>query len=204
VRNQYRWAAFRPGEIQAVPAGVAAVRERQPRREVDLTGFALLEDGSTVGISLLDLSYDGCKIETSVALLPGVKLTVSVLRLGALQATVRWYAEGKAGLCFRPDPIESRAEQLREHERMPLCANVSLRRLGRQPYLAKVFDLSGVGCKVEFIERPKCGEEVWAKFEGLESMEARVRWVDGFYGGIEFNRAIYPAVFEILLARLRA
>jgi hypothetical protein len=191
-------------ENQAVAVGAPAARDREPRRKVGLTGFGLLEDGSTFAISLIDLSYDGCKIETAVALLPGLHLTVSVLRLGALEATVRWYANGKAGLCFRPEPVDAKVEQPREYERMPLRAKMSLRRSGRQPYSANVFDLSRVGCKVEFIERPKVGEELWAKFDGLESLEATVRWVDGFYGGIQFSRAIYPAVFEILLARLKS
>ena len=36
-----------------------------------MRGLAILEDGSTHGISLLDLSYDGCGIVTPVALEPG-------------------------------------------------------------------------------------------------------------------------------------
>jgi hypothetical protein len=45
---------------------------------------------------------------------------------------------------------------------------------------------------------------VWAKLDGFDSIEATVRWVDGFYGGLEFVRPIYPSVFDLLLARLKA
>lgn len=187
---------------EAEPAA-ASEASRKPRRKVDLTGHGLLENGSTFPISVLDLSYDGCQIETPVALFPGLRLKMSVLRLGALDATVRWYSAGKAGLCFQPDPAPAAAQQPRREERVKISAQVSLRRAGRQQYTARVFDLSPVGCKVEFIERPKVGEDLWARFEGLDSFEGRVRWVDGFYGGIEFTRPIYAPVFALLLARLR-
>jgi hypothetical protein len=61
-----------------------------------------------------------------------------------------------------------------------------------------------MGCRIEFIERARPGEMLWVKFEGLDSLEAAVRWADGFYGGVEFARPIYPAVFELLLARLHS
>ena len=30
------------------------------------------------------------------------------------------------------------------------------------------------------MERPQAGETLWAKFQGLDAVEARVCWVDGF------------------------
>ena len=41
------------------------------------------------------------------------------------------------------------------------------------------------------------------KFEGLEAMDAEVCWVQGFQAGLRFERPIHPAVFDLLLARLR-
>jgi hypothetical protein len=178
---------------------------RQPRREVDLSGYAALDNGTTFRISVLDLSYDGCKVQTELALLPGLRLKLSILGLGgALEAVVRWSRGRKAGLKFSSRDIPQAANKRREHERFAVTANASLRRVGRDAYQARIFDFTTSGCKVEFIERPKIGELLWVKFSGLDSIEAKVRWVDNFYGGLEFVRPIYPAVFELLLARLRA
>ena len=58
----------------------------------------------------------------------------------------------------------------------------------------RVFDASPDGCKIEFVERPDLGEALWVKFEGMELLEARVRWTEGFTAGVEFkNRSIRPS-----------
>lgn len=176
--------------------------QRDDRRPVDLQGFVLLEDGSTFSVTLLDLTYDGCKISTSVALLPGLKLKLSALGLGALDAHVRWYANGHAGLRFAFESSKSR--QQRAATRLEIPGEVSLRRPGRFNYRTRMFDLSAAGCRVEFVERPRVGERIWVKFEGLDSIEAIVRWRDGFFGGVEFVRPIYPSVFDLLMTRLMA
>ncbi len=175
---------------------------RDDRRAVTLPGFVLLEDGATFSITLLDLTYDGCKIATSVALLPGLKLKLSALSLGALDAQVRWYANGHAGLRFAPPT--SQQQKKRQATRLDVPAAVSLRRPGRFHYRTRLFDLSETGCRVEFVERPRVGERIWVKFERFDSIEATVRWRDGFFGGVEFVRPIYPAVFDLLVARLKA
>ena len=168
-----------------------------------LSGYAALEDGSTFSISILDLSYDGCKIETPIALLPQLKLKLAVLTLGSLDAEVRWYSKGCAGIRFSAKDVSQKQKTPRQHDRNVVATELALRQFGRQNYLTNVVDLTPCGCKVEFVERPRAGDVVWAKFHGLEALEATVRWVDGLVGGIEFKRPIYPAVFELLLAKLR-
>ncbi len=189
------------GERPARPKIKGLHKSRDARRLVTLSGFVLLDDGETLPIEVVDLSYDGCSIQTPAVLVPETKLKLSVLRLGALDAYVRWYKDGRAGLCFRPE-ARPRPETPRAQKRLELMTDVSIRQAGRQPFQSRVLDLSLAGCKLEFVERPKVGEVVWAKFDGLASLEAEVRWVDGFHGGIEFKRAIHPAVFEMLAARL--
>lgn len=182
-----------------------AGRDREPRKPVTLNGFAVLDDGTTFGISIVDLSYDGCKIETALALSPGLPLRISIVGLGsALEATVRWHRNGHAGLKFRAEKPATEPQTPRRHERIDTCGELSMRRTGRPNYQARVFDLTPTGCRVDFVERPKPGEMLWVKFSGLDSIEATVRWVDGFKGGLEFARPIYPAVFDLLLAGLRA
>ena len=87
---------------------------------------------------------------------------------------------------------------------MGLDAELSLRRSGQTNYRANVHDVSQEGCKVEFVERPMLDEIVWVKFEGLEALEARVCWVEGFAAGLELQRPVHPAVFNLLLQRLAA
>src|SRR5215216_6196029 len=56
--------------------------ERRERRPVSMSGFAVLPGGLTHEILLLDLSYEGCGIETPVPLEAGQKIKISVLRRG--------------------------------------------------------------------------------------------------------------------------
>lgn len=175
---------------------------RDPRREVVLPGFILLEDNRTFPITVLDLSYDGCKVETSLSLQPGERLRFSALKLGSLTATVRWSDGTQAGLCFKEPPAPPPQRQLRKYQRLAACGLVGLRRSGRQNYETRLSDLSPKGLRIEFLERPRKGEQVWVKLPGLDSLEAQVRWVEGQHSGIEFVRPVHPAVFDLLLARL--
>jgi hypothetical protein len=177
-------------------------RGREHRRTVTLPAHIICENGEITSADVLDLSYDGCCVETPVELREGSTVKLSVVALGTNDAQVRWYADGKAGLSFAIDSQWEREIKPRKTARIELCADLSLRRVGRQTYRAHVFDISPDGCKVEFVERPRLDELVWVKFESLEAVEAAVCWVDGFYGGLKFLRPIYPAVFDLLLARL--
>lgn len=178
-------------------------RAREQRRSVTLPAHIICENGEITSADVLDLSYDGCRVETPVELREGSTVKLSVVALGANDAQVRWYADGKAGLSFAIHSVWEREIKARKAERIELSADLSLRRVGRQHYRARVFDVSPEGCKVEFVERPRLDELVWVKFDCLEAIEAAVCWVDGFYGGVKFLRPIYPAVFDLLLTKLQ-
>ena len=90
----------------------------------------------------------------------------------------------------------------RKSVRVGLNAEVTLRRTGKSNYRVRVFDASLDGCKLEFIERPDLGEFLSVKFEGMERLEARVCWTEGFTAGVEFQKRIHPAVFDTLLKKL--
>jgi hypothetical protein len=91
----------------------------------------------------------------------------------------------------------------RKSARVPLTAEVVMRRTGRFNHMVSIDDLSREGCKLVFLERPELDERVWVKFDGLESLEANVCWVSEASVGIEFSRPIHPAVFELLVQRVR-
>jgi hypothetical protein len=62
--------------------------------------------------------------------------------------------------------------------------------------------LSENGCRTEFVERPRIGEIVWLKFDGLAPLESTVRWANGFVGGLQFYKPIDGRVLEELFVRM--
>ena len=175
---------------------------RSERRAVRMRGYCVLADGSTHEIYVLDLSYEGCGVETAVPLEPEQAVKLSVLRRGAIDAVVRWYRDGKAGLSFVPVEPDPAQHLPRQSDRVGVAADISLRRIGRSTFRVNVTDLSPEGCKVLLVERPAKGERVLVKFDGLEVLEADVCWVDDFTAGLRFDKPVHPAVFELLIERL--
>jgi hypothetical protein len=177
--------------------------ERRVRRPVKLQAYATREDNSVVDLTLTDLSYDGCGIDCAAELVAGEKLRLAVSRRGSIAATVRWAAGGQAGLAFDVDPAAAPVAKPRRHDRIQVKAEVTLRRVGKLGFRVRLFDLSPAGCKAEFVDRPEFGEQVWMKFDGMESLEGAICWVAGTSAGIRFARPIHDAVFSLLLDRLR-
>lgn len=91
----------------------------------------------------------------------------------------------------------------RRSARIPLLADVVLRRAGQNKYRVTVYDISPHGCRLEFVEQPKLDERVWIKFDGLEAIEALVCWTGASVAGLEFERRIHAAVFDMLVSRFR-
>jgi hypothetical protein len=164
-------------------------------------GHILLADGTTAEAVLVDLSYEGCSIETPAELSVDQPVKLSVLRRGAIEAVVRWASDGKAGLYFKA-LVGEKQQQPRVAERVSIDAEVMLRRLGQNNYRVRLFDLSPEGCRVELIERPREGEQMMLRFEGLEVLEAEVCWVSDFVAGLRFDNPFHPAVFDLMVARL--
>jgi hypothetical protein len=177
--------------------------DRRERRPVSLPALAIREGGATVEILLLDLSYEGCGIETPIELAVGEAIKLSVLGRGVIDAHVRWYENGRAGLTFEPDGNEPKRQSPRQNERIALGVEVMLRRLGQNNYRVRVNDLSPRGCKVELVEQPRIGEHMLVKFEGLEVLDCEVCWVEGYVAGLRFLKPMHPAVFDLTLQRLR-
>jgi PilZ domain len=172
-----------------------------------LRGHVTREDGSVVDVTLIDLSYDGCGVESAVPLTAGETLALAVHRHGIISTTVRWAEGTKAGLLFADEPAvaDDAPKELapRTHERVPVVADITLRRFGRLNFRVRVYDVSPDGCKAEFVERPDIDEQLWVKFDGIEALEGHVCWVEGAEAGLKFARPIHSAVFGLLLKRLR-
>lgn len=175
---------------------------RRKRRSVSMSGYIVRDGGISHAVQLTDLNYGGCGIETSVELLAGEALRLAVLDRGSIAAKVCWCCDGSAGLEFSAVTSSGRRKTPRRAGRISVDAEVSLKTLGRSNYRVRVHDLSTDGCKVDLVERPSEGDRMLIKFEGLESLEADVCWVDGFTAGLMFNHRLHPAVFDLLLTRL--
>lgn len=91
----------------------------------------------------------------------------------------------------------------RKSARTSLNAEVLFKRSGQINYRVRILDLSRHGCKIECVQRPRVGEAVWVKIEGLESLESVVCWIDGFVAGVEFQKPLHAAVFDLLLSRVK-
>lgn len=176
---------------------------RDERRMVSLRGFVVTPGGIKTAAQLLDLSYDGCQIVTELALAPGQSVKLAVARLGVIEAEVRWAADGKVGLVFTAEQPPPRPQTPRAAERKPVSAEMIVRRVGQANYRVGVRDLSPSGCKIKLVDRPRVGEPMMVKLDGLETIEAEVCWVEDYDAGLRFAREIHPAVFGLLLARLQ-
>jgi len=178
--------------------------DRRERRPVSLSAFVVREGGSTIEALILDLSYDGCGIETPAQFRPDEAVKLSVLRRGAIESRVRWCRSGRAGLIFEPEQPNEKKHWPRRSERIATSAEVSLRRLGQSGRRVRVTDLSPEGCKVRLPHQPRVGEHLLIKFEGLELLESEVCWAEGFDAGLRFERPFHPAVFALVAERLKA
>lgn len=90
----------------------------------------------------------------------------------------------------------------RQHKRVALNSTVTVRRLGAFAFEVALKDISAGGCRVTMIEPGVVGDPVIARLPQLEPLGSRLCWAEGTVTGMQFLRPIYPAVFDMLLARL--
>ena len=91
----------------------------------------------------------------------------------------------------------------RRAERVPLHADIDFRRPGDHRYRVQLLDFSALGCRIEVPVQVSLDDIVWISLPGLESIQGYVCWVDGWIVGIEFDRPLYPSVFEAVRDRMR-
>lgn len=95
------------------------------------------------------------------------------------------------------------AKPKRGAQRIRIQADIQLRKLGHVKSRVSLFDLSPTGCRVELAEKVEVGELVWVTFTGLQSIEARVAWFENWIAGLSFTVPIHPAVFELLVSKMK-
>ena len=67
---------------------------------------------------------------------------------------------------------------------------------------ADLVDISTIDRKGDVTTRAAIGELVWVQLPSLESLPSWVRWTQKAHSGIEFDRPMHPAVFDMMAGRL--
>ena len=91
----------------------------------------------------------------------------------------------------------------RRQERHFLKGEVGLRQRGLNRLPASIHDVSTGGCRVELTKTVQPGDLMWISLPGLETIQATVRWTDGWIAGVEFERPLHPSVLDIVEKRIR-
>lgn len=95
------------------------------------------------------------------------------------------------------------ADHGRRAERVSLRADIDFRRTGERRWRVNILDFSLRGCRVELPVRVTTKDKIWISLPGVEALQARVCWVKDWEAGVEFERPIHPAVFEMIQERMR-
>ena len=90
----------------------------------------------------------------------------------------------------------------RRFARVAVASTLMVRPIGGFNYQAQLDEVSAAGCRVELVEEAELGEPLIARFPQLEPLVGEVRWKEGPMAGLEFTRAMHPAVLDALVTRL--
>nr|WP_294849580.1 PilZ domain-containing protein [uncultured Sphingomonas sp.] len=90
----------------------------------------------------------------------------------------------------------------RKAERVPLRADIDVRRPGDHRYKVNILDFSPEGCRIEIPINVDVGDSIFISLPGLETIESKVRWKKDWSVGVEFVRPLYPAVFDLMRKKM--
>ncbi|HOB13493.1 MAG TPA: PilZ domain-containing protein [Novosphingobium sp.] len=86
----------------------------------------------------------------------------------------------------------------RRSDRHSFSAEVQFR-AGNRRANVRVQDISKFGARIEGVFLVHEGDHFFVKLTGMESIEARVAWVEDFQFGCEFEKPLNDAVLDALL-----
>src|SRR5919202_1724874 len=87
----------------------------------------------------------------------------------------------------------------RRASRTEVVLGAGLRQRGAHAVTIQILDLSTHGFRAATHLNLMEGSDVWLKMPGLESMHARVAWMNGHLMGCEFVRPLHPAVLDMVV-----
>ncbi len=71
---------------------------------------------------------------------------------------------------------------------------VAVRERGRSALVARVAELTTLGCRIEGYLTVAAATQLWVKLPGLESVAGQVIWSEDGVAGVTFERPLHPAV----------
>jgi PilZ domain len=74
--------------------------KRPPRVDTRIDTFLTDSDGNRISVVVMDISRDGCRLETTAMLRIGEKVTIDVPKYGSFPAQIRWSLGNEAGAVF--------------------------------------------------------------------------------------------------------
>ena len=74
--------------------------KRAPRVDTRIDTFLTDSDGNRISVVVIDISQNGCRLETSAMLRIGEKVQIEVPKYGTFPAQVRWALGNEAGAVF--------------------------------------------------------------------------------------------------------
>jgi len=92
----------------------------------------------------------------------------------------------------------------RKAERVPMQADIDFRRTGEHRWRVNLLDFSPQGCRVELPVRVNDEDLIWINLPGLEAVQSGISWVEEWVAGVEFDKPLHPAVFEMVEQRMRS
>jgi hypothetical protein len=172
------------------------LERRDNERHLTLFRVGSVQVGDRRELCLIkNISAGGMMVRAYCALEPGTRVSVELKRGEQIPGTVSWIQEGSAGIEFdqNVDVVELLASSMEgPRPRMP---RVEVRciasvRHGSQVYGMRAHDISQGGLKVESGRDLAIGTEVLVTLPGLPSQTGVIRWKDGRYYGVTFNRLL--------------
>ena len=170
----------------------------------------LIVDGQRELCLIRNLSPAGMMLRAYCALAEGQLLEIELKTGQPLLGRVHWMRDQLVGVCF-DEPIDvvsllATPEDGRR-PRMPRIetGTHAAVRAGARTYHARTCDISQGGIKVESRTALPVGTEVVVTLGGLASQSGIVRWSEGPYLGITFNRLLaLPTLIDWLKAQRRS
>lgn len=169
---------------------------RDGERQLTLFRVGTLTVGDRRELCLIkNISEGGMLIRAYCPLEPGTRLAVELKRGEQIEGVVSWVRDACVGIKFNEsvDVVALLANSMDgPRPRMP---RVEIRciasvRQGAHVYGMRAHDISQGGVKVEFDRDLEVGSDVVVTLPGLAPQQGVVRWRDGSYYGITFNKLL--------------
>ena len=74
--------------------------KRAPRVDTRIETHLTDSDGNRISVVVMDISQDGCRLETTAMLRIGEKVQLEVPKYGTFPAQIRWSLGNEAGAVF--------------------------------------------------------------------------------------------------------